>query len=162
MIDRLVARFAQHEGLHTFRLTFCGEPEYRATRMLLKQEDAVVCSESEVGELKHLFPLEPITCLFYYDGVFTFLIPEEMRPLLEGLDWDEIEKRRAEIDDAVQCATVCTEFCGVVSLADLHEQYCAWYGHDVSQDALAEMLVRTNPYNDLDFDLWFYDDDMYF
>ena len=129
---------------HILRSTLitCFEAEYATFRELLAAPDGCAeFAEKDAGQHRFLMPCPPISRLFLYEGIFTALVPEELRAQARSLDFDQVEARRARIERVGHLSEVLTELCGAAAVRDLPTRYEGLFGEKIELDDLVDDLL---------------------
>lgn len=123
-------------------LVTCFEAEYATFRELLAAPGShVEFAEKDAGRHHSLMPCPPISRLFLHEGLFTALVPNELRSQAESLDFDRIEARRARIERVGHLSEVLTELCGASAVKDLPARYEGLFGEKIELDDLVDDLL---------------------
>ena len=143
---QLAERVAQewHDDPRILRNTLltCFEAEYATFRELLAAPDGhMEFVEKDAGQHRSLMPCPPISRLFLHEGTFTALVPNELRSQAESLDFDQIEARRARIEQVGHLSEVLTELCGASAVRDLPTRYEELFGEKIELDDLVDDLL---------------------
>ena len=86
-------------------------------------------------------PSPPISRLYLHEGVFTALIPDELRDQARTLDLDAIRVRRERVERVRHLAEVVAELCGAAAVRDLPVRYEELYGERVDLAGLVDDLL---------------------
>lgn len=134
----------------------CFDSEYETFRRLLAlPQGAVEFSEEEAAEHADTACYPPYSRLFYHEGTFTAVIPDEFREAAASIDFDAIDASRARARQVVHAGEVLVDLRGVVPVRDVGECARELYGLTLSEDELIDELYdaadREMPYPPFEF-----------
>lgn len=110
---------------------------------------------------KYLSSAYPFICLFRHEGIYSFVIPKELMGLAQGLDFDDIEQERSDLQAIDYYADALTDLCGIVSLNDCHALYREHYPEGFPLDEFLQALVNHYDLYGPDYAFWPYEDEIY-
>ena len=129
------------EGVH-FLLAQCAEIEFETICSLLAAEDGRISfDEKDAGRHLDLMPLPPVSRLYWHKGIFTALIPDEVRMIIGGIDLDKLREERQRAVRVERLAEALAELCGIVSVDDLVVQYERFYAESIACDQLLAVVI---------------------
>ena len=135
----------------------CLDSEYETFRRLLAlPQGAVEFSEEEAAEHADTACYPPYSRLFYHEGTFTAVIPDEFREAAASIDLDSIDASRTRARQVAHAGEVLVDLRGVVPVRDVGECARELYGLTLSEDEIIDELYdaadREMPYPP--FELW--------
>ena len=84
------------------------------------------------------------------------MIPDELKALVRGVDFAELDRIRRQRKQAYSCVEACTVLCGVVSIDDAYDQYRSLVSDVLSREEFEVLLQTVSAFGDAIFDLWTY------
>lgn len=139
------------EGL----LTATSKGNYELARQLAAGED-VVFGADEISRHALQWPIEPYIFMFKEGQRYTALIPDELQPLFALMDFEAIDRRRLQQNQALSIIEACVVMCGIMSVDDVYSQYCALAPDALSVEDFEELLQVAVALGNAGFDLWTY------
>ena len=136
-------------------LMVASDASYRLARRLAGGEEV----RFEADQIRSRFmewPIEPYVFMFRQGSTYTALIPDELMPLFDKMDFNMLDRRRRQQRQALNCVEACVVMCGVVSLDDVYDQYRALVSDVLSRDEFEQLLQAVVSYGESGFDLWTY------
>lgn len=123
-------------------LVTCYDADFSTFCELLAAPDGrIEFAEKDAAPHRYLMPSPPISRLYLHEGVFTALIPDELRDQALTLDLDAIRVRRERVERVRHLAEVVAELCGAAAVRDLPVRYEELYGERVDLVGLVDDLL---------------------
>lgn len=142
LAERIAREWLDDPRILRDTLLTCFEAEYATFRELLAAPDGhMEFAEKDAGQHRSLMPCPPISRLFLHEGMFTALVPDELRVQAESLAFDKVEARRARIERVGHLSEVLAELCGVSAVRDLPTRYEELFGEKIELDDLVDDLL---------------------
>lgn len=162
-LARKVARamVKDKQGLEEFALR-CSDACFATFRQLLEAPQASYTFSAEgLDEHRDLEFWYPYTQVFLHKGIYSALVPDELREAYASFDIEAIAQRRRRARDIAHAARVLCEFCGVVPLEDVCARVEELYGFTASVDEVRDVLERSecSQSEASQLELWEGDDD---
>lgn len=141
LAERVAREWLEDPELLSGALVTCPEDEFDTfCELVASPGGRLEFAEKDAGEHALLVPSPPISRLYWHDGTFTALVPDELRAQAAELGLDSIRARRGRLDRVVHLAEVMTELCGVVPVQELPARHEELYGEAIGIDGLVDDL----------------------
>ncbi len=136
-------------------LAIASDPNYELIRRLAAGGEVTFGAEA-LTSYWLVWPIEPYAFLFKSGQTYTALIPDELKALVRGVDFAELDRIRRQRKQAYSCVEACTVLCGVVSIDDAYDQYRSLVSDVLSREEFEVLLQTVSAFGDAIFDLWTY------
>ncbi len=154
LVELLAPELLRDTVLMEEDLMACGKGAFEATKDLVESGTLRFAADEAVSSAR-CRAVEPWTRLYWNKDEFILAMPEEVRKLAAGVDFDAIAVRREMTGCVEHLAETLTELSGVVSLPDFCERYWELYGTGASADDICrELTCLAKMYGDLGFSFW--------
>ena len=105
--------------------------------------------EAEVGKLgQYPTPVIPFVYSFHHDGVFTFVVPDEVMDRASELDWSAIESKSRALDEAGRFIDIATSMRGITSVSSLRDEWELTRPGLLDDEDFAHVLFRLDSYGE--------------
>ena len=142
LAERVAREWLEDPELLVGALVTCPEDEFDTfCELVASPGGRLEFAEKDAGEYALLVPSPPISRLYWHDGTFTALVPEELRAQAAELGLDAVRAWRGRLDRVVHLAKVVTELCGVVPVRELPARHGELYGEAIEIDGLVDDLL---------------------
>ena len=143
LADAVAPELVADDELITYDLRYCSEEGLAAFRELAAGDGVIRFSPDAAREHPSRYrELKPWTRLYWTGKEFALAMPDEVRELAAGLDYDAIIASSNTSRHIEHLAEILTELCGVVPLDTFYDRYRELYGTAETNEELLDGLVR--------------------
>ena len=116
-------------------------------RALVEQGGWMEVPDAEVGLLsQYPTPVIPFVYIFHRDGVFTFVVPDEVMDKVGELDWDAIETTARTLEEAGRFIDAVTAMRGLIPVDELRAEWEALRPGALDDEGFHIALHRLDAY----------------
>lgn len=155
MVDELAEELPNSPDAFESRLLIVGDRDFEMARVLA-ETGKVVFGLGDRNRYAFVWPIEPYTFLFRGVSSYTFVVPEELRRMMAGVDFDAIGRVRRQQKQAISCIDACVTMCGVAAVDDVYDQYRALVSDVLSREEFDQLIEAATYFGDAAFDVWTY------
>ena len=160
MVEQVAAELSKSPMPLEALLMVTTDGNFSLTRSIAENGEVTFGTE-EVAAHAFEWPAEPYVFMFHGSDGYTALVPDELKPLLDLVDFAELARKRLQFKQAMNCVDACVVLCGVMRVDDAYEQYCALVADPLERQEFDELLLSAISTGEAGFDLWNYAQDEY-
>ena len=126
--------------------------EIHGLRSLVEHGGVMQVDATSLSTLAGLPPVLLGVCYLFRTGdLFTFVVPQELRPVLSDMNWDDALKEAERREDVRVIAECLTELRGIVRLAEFLEEYARICPDGFSRQDTLNTLAGLIEFGDVGF-----------
>ena len=128
MVEALASLLAGSEFLPAVALEHQTPASFKGFRRVYEAGGELRIPYGEVRSLDDLpEPFPPVCYLFYSEGEFVFVIPDEIMGVLDELEWDKYYQVSCDFYNSVQIANALVNLRGIVTMREAYDEFRRCY-----------------------------------
>ena len=155
MVAELLAELPNCPEALESRLLIAGDGDY-ALACRLARGEVVHYGVHERARYASMWSMEPYVFIFHGVTGYTALIPDELKPAFEAIDFSAIDRIRRQQKQAMNCIDACVLLCGVAAVDDVYDQYRALVSDVLDREEFDALIEAEAYHSDAAFETWVY------